>query len=256
MWLARRRRWLDDARVPVPPAAVLLLASLTQLAPAQDAAAQEPMREFRNANASFHIDLPADWRVLAPNEALQLRGNARAPARLGLSQPRSFYAVGPVARWLAGDFTGAWLYVAEQENEWHVEDDFATKLAELWQEEGRTSGDRHELSGVQRTKVGAQQVEAIVATRNTTPAAGRPALTSLDVHAPAGGRQVSLSFTCPPDRFARQEPEFRRWLATLTFARVTRQQESMGDRLWTPIVTGAVVGLALLLLYKHTRGRR
>lgn len=254
MWLACRCRWLDDARVPVPPAAaILLLASLTQLVPCP---AQEPLRQFRNANASFHIDLPADWRVLSPNEALQLRSDARAPSRLGLSQPRSFYAVGPVARWLAGDFTTAWLYVAEQENEWHVEDDFAAKLAELWQQESRTSGDRHELTGVQRTKVGAQQVEAIVAIRTTTSAAGRPALTSLDVHAPAGGTQVSLSFTCPPDQFARQEPEFRRWLATLTFARVSRQQESMGDRLWTPIVTGAVVGLALLLLYKHTRGRR
>lgn len=247
--------------MPVRPFAATLpaLALLTLIATGQETAqepAQEPLRHFRNPNATFHIDLPAGWRQLAPNEALHLRDNARAPARLGLSQPRAFYAVGPVERWLAGDLTGAWLYVAEQEDEWHVEDDFAEKLAELWRAESRTSGDRHELAHVRREKVGGQQVEAIVATRTTTPDSGRPATKSLDVHAPAGGTQVSLSFTCPPDQFARLEPEFRRWLATLTFARVTRQKEAIGDRLWTPLVTGAVVSLALLLLYKHTRSRR
>jgi hypothetical protein len=60
----------------------------------------------------------------------------------------------------------------------------------------------------------------------------------------------------PQPSFAALEPEFRRWLTTLTFARVRKGQTSLGDRLWTPLLTGGAVGLVLLLLYKHTRGRR
>ena len=80
--------------------------------------AQTPLREFRNRAQTFRIDLPADWRQLAPNEALRIGENPKAPAELCLAQPGRFYAVGPVDEWLAGVFTSPWVYVVEQDNEW------------------------------------------------------------------------------------------------------------------------------------------
>jgi hypothetical protein len=231
-----------------------LLATL--LLVASGAFGQTPLRTFHNRNDTFHVDLPATWRQIAPNEALQVGTRPDAPRGLTLAQPRHFYAVGPVDGWLAGDFNGPWLYVVEQDSEWFVEDDFATKLTTMWTERGKVSGERHELSQVNRAKVGKQQVEVILATRLSTPADGKPAMQCLDIYAPAGGSQLTLSFCCPPAQFASLEPEFRRWLATLTFARIRKGQASLGDRLWTPLIGGAVVAVVLLLLYKHTRGRR
>lgn len=233
--------------MPARPLAALPLLLLVS----SDATAQEPLAPFRNRNGSFAIDLPAHWRQVAPNEARRIGENPAAPARLGLAQPRHAYGVGPVDAWLAGDFGGPWLYVVEQQDEWHVGDDFATTLRQGWAEESKASGERHDLTDVRRVAVGTQQVEAVVATRVSTPAGPRPAMQCLDVHAPAGGSQVTLSFRCPPEQFARWEPEFRRWLATLTFARPPKPAASVGDRLWTPLVAGAIVGLVLLTLYKQ-----
>ena len=217
---------------------------------------QEPLQRFENRNGTFHIGLPAGWRQVAPNEARRIGELANAPEPLRLAQPQSFYAVGPVDRWLAGDFTGPWLYVVEQQAEWYVADDFVAQLTTMWADRGTATGERHELSGIRKELVGEQQVEVVVATRTTTRTDGRPPYRCLDVYSPAGSSQVTLSFSCAPDRFATLEPEFRRWLATLTFARVRKGQTSLSDRLWTPILTGGAVGLVMLLLWRHTRSRR
>jgi hypothetical protein len=82
--------------------------------------AQTQLREFRNRAMTFRIELPANWRQLAPNEALRIGENPNAPAELGLSQPNGYYAVGPVDEWLAGVFTSPWVQVVEQDNEWHL----------------------------------------------------------------------------------------------------------------------------------------
>lgn len=235
----------------------LLAAPLLAQAPtAGPPPALESTRVFRNLNASFHIEVPADWRQIAPNEARTVGADPRAPTKIGFAQPRHFYAVGPVDRWLAGDFGGPWLYVFEQDAEWYVEDTFADDLRTMWNAESAATGVQHELRDVRRVKVGVQQVEVVMATRLSTPGDGRPAVRSLDVHAPDGGRQLTLSFCCPPEQFAALEPSFQRWLATLTFARIARAQATLGERLWTPLLTGGAVALVLLLLYKHTRGRR
>lgn len=211
---------------------------------------------WRNLNGTFQIELPSGWRTLAPNEAVRIGENPRAPAQLGISQPRDFYPVGPVDRWLAGDFSGPWLYVVEQQEPWHLDDDFAAKLRDSWQRETESSGVRHELRDVHREKVGTQAVEVVLAQRISSPPAPRAPWVALDVYAPTGNQQISLSFGCEPEQFDRWLPEFRRWLTTLTFARPPAEPATLSDRLWTPIVTGAVVGALLLVLYKHTRGRR
>ena len=217
--------------------------------------AQTPLREFRNRAETFRIDLPASWRQLAPNEAVRIGENPNAPAELGLSQPGHYYAVGPVDEWLAGVFTSPWVQVVEHDNEWHLEDDFASLLVEKWREDGVKTGVQYELTDIRRDKVGAQAREVLTARRTSTPKPPRLPLASLDVHAPAGGREVSLCFTCPAAEFARWHPEFHRWLQTLAFAHAARGEPKLSDRLWTPILGGAVVGLVLLLLYKHTQRR-
>lgn len=79
---------------------------------------------------------------------------------------------------------------------------------------------------------------------------------SLDVHAPTAKQQITLSFTASPEAFDRWRPEFERWLSTLTFARVAEKPTTIAERLWTPLLVGAVVGLVLVLLYRYTRTRR
>lgn len=248
---------LDDARMRPRRLPTCVLALLVAASPCR---AQEPSppatQRFANRNASFHIQLPATWRQISPNEARKVGEHPQAPPKLGLAQPNHFYAIGPVDAWLAGDFQGAWLYVVEQDAEWFVGDAWQDELRAMWRQEGEATGCRHELANLRRAKVGSQQIEVLLAERTTTTADGRQPIRCLDVHAPAGGRQFSLSFCCPPERFAAEEPGFQQALATLTFARAPRAQASLGDRLWSPLLTGGAVALVLLLLYKRTRGRR
>ena len=233
------------------------LAACTALA----AYAQEPaptVQPFRNQTHTFQIDLPAGWRQLAPNEARRIAELPSAPAELGYVEPRLFYAVGPVDEWLTGRFESPWLWVVEQDNEWMVgqdlEGEVAPQLVAMWRAKGEASGVDHEVTRVRRETFGPRGHAVLTAHRTSTPENG-PATESLDVHAPAGGRQFSLSFTCRAGEFARHEPAFRRWLGTLSFARAARGEQKVSDRLWTPILTGAAVSLVLLLLYKHTRRR-
>ncbi|HZN41456.1 MAG TPA: hypothetical protein VFD82_21800 [Planctomycetota bacterium] len=237
----------------IPTTCRRLVAALALLAIA--CPAQTQLREFRNRALTFRIDLPANWRQLAPSEALRIGENPKAPAELGLSQPGGYYAVGPVDEWLAGVFTSPWVQVVEQDKEWHLGDDFAAQLAEQWRKTGAATGVEYELRDIRRDKVGAQAREVLTARRTSTPKPPRLPHASLDVHAPAGVQEVTLSFTCPVAEYARWDPEFHRWLQTLAFAHAARGEQKLSDRLWTPILSGAVVGLVLLLLYKHTRRR-
>jgi hypothetical protein len=243
------------------PAFVTLLALLqAPLHAAQQPAAQQPAartaQRWGNRAGTWQIDLPAGWRQLAPGEALRLREMPSAPRELTLAQPNAFYAVGPVDQWLAGDFRGAWLYVVEGSDEWYVSEGFAAELAAMWKKREEATGERHELADVRRATIGEQQVEVVTAIRVATMPDARPAVKSLDVHAPAVGKQVFLSFSCAPAEFAANEAAFRTWAQSLTFARVRKGQQSLVDRLWTPVLVGLVVGAILLVLYRYTRARR
>ena len=101
-----------------------------------------------------------------------------------------------------------------------------------------------------------EAVDAIVAVRTSTPPEPAPARRSLDVYAPTARQQITLSFACAPEQFDRWRPEFRRWLDTVTFARVARAQPSLGERLRTPLIVGGIVGVILVVLYRHTHARR
>lgn len=230
-------------------ALALVLAS----APAQS----EGRAEFRNLNRSYHLELPTGWRQLAPNEARRIGELPGAPRDLKYVEPRSFYAVGPVDAWLAGDFSSPWLWVVEQGNEWEIEADYAERLHEMWRSRGEAEGVRYELADISQSQVGTQNRLSVVAVRTATPLDGNVAAVtrSLDVHAPSGGQQLSFSFVCRAEAWPTWEPRFREWLGTLTFARMAREEATIGDRLWSPILTGAAVGIVLLILYKRSKRR-
>ena len=174
-------------------ASLIALAAPTQSpqSPTPPTDSRPELRQFTNLNRSFHIDMPAGWRQLAPGEALQLAAMPSCPEDLRSAQPRMFYAVGPVDRWLAGDFTGPWLYAVEQGNEWFVEDDFAGMLAARWHERGQATGVRYDLAEVRTGKVGPAGHDVRLAVRTSQKGDAR-ATKSLDVYAPAGGQQFTL----------------------------------------------------------------
>lgn len=256
---------------PVAAASFVLL--LVHAAPGQEhaaagtppAKAQEPPaapppgpgeQRFFNPARTFSIVLPEGWRALAPNEARRIGNDPKAPLPLTFAQPNLCYAVGPVDAWLAGDYRGPWLYVAEQDGEWHVGDDYQEVLRAAWQERSAAQGEHNELRAIRLEKVSVHGVEAVVAERRTTPAPPRPSLECLDVSCPAGAQQITLSFQCEPDSFARWEGEFARRIGTLDFARKPKQKRTLGDRLWWPIVSGALISLVLLAVLKRQRARR
>lgn len=228
------------------------LGCLLAILPAQD---ESLTAQFTCLNNTFLIDLPRDFRQLAPNEALRLAENAATPREWRSTSPRSYYAVGPIDRWLAGDLGTPWLYVLEQGREWHTADDFPKLLAERWRDNGDATGVSHELSDLREAQVGPQGHEVWLAERTSTPAEGRP-VHSIDIYAPTGGRQVTLTMCAWADEFDRYRPEFDRWLASLTFSRPSRGEQTLTDRLWTPLLTGGLVGLVLLALYKHNKRSR
>jgi len=210
---------------------------------------------FQNFNRTFQLELPEGWRQIAPNEGVQISEIENSPTLLRMAQPSHFYAVGPVEQWLTGNFDSPWLYVVEQRGEWYVEDEFEEMVRNHWREEGLRTGITHDVHSVERQKIGTQQVNCVVATRTSTAKNGRSD-NWLDVHAPTGKQKLTLSLRCSKEQFDRWQPEFRRWLDTLTFARVPDEPATLGDRLWTPVLVGGAVGLVLLLLYRHTRARR
>ena len=240
-----------DARVR----AALLATALGNLTIAAQAPPPEAGRvRFYDRTHTFHVDLPAGWRQLAPGEVDRVAAAVpRLPADVRTNEPQLCYAVGPVDRWLHGDFDGVYLYVVHQDNEWVADEPLAARLQQMWREKGERDGMRHELADVARTTVGPAAHGVVTCVRTSTPGAGGRAQCHLDVYAPTGGREVTLSFTCDATDFAARAPELRAMIATLMFARPARGEPSLGDRLWTPIATGAVVGLLLLALYRSRR---
>ncbi len=245
-------------------ATLALLLAPVRLAPAQEAAPtttpaadlQANGRPFHDRSGSFRIDLPADWRQLAPGETNALRRAVpTAPRDLTTNEPTLFYAVGPVDRWLRGDFDGVYLYVVEQDNEWVADPQLAERLREMWRRKGEHDGTVYAVEAVHEVEVGRERHPAVTCQRSIRPAAGRPQF-SFDVHVPTGGRQLTLAFTCWAEDVVPMLPRFQQMLETLSLARRARGETKLTDRLWTPLITGGLVGLVFILLYRHTHRPR
>ena len=212
--------------------------------------------KFENYNHTFQLELPDGWRQIAPNEAVALKDQPNAAPGLYPTQPRLMYTVGPIDDWLSGDLSGAWLRVIERKDTWYIGDDFENFIREHWREESTNTDVAHQIENVRLEKVGTQQVECITAIRTSTPTPPRPATRSLDIHIGTANQQLTLSFGSASKDFDEWQPKFHDWLESLILARVAESPQTLSDRLWTPLLVGGVVGLVLLLLYKHTRARR
>ena len=66
---------------------------------------------------------------------------------------------------------------------------------------------------------------------------------------------MTLTFACPAAQADLWLPRFERMIDSVVLARRPRGEKTLGDRLWGPLVTGGIVGIVLLLLYRHTRRR-
>lgn len=226
------------------------------------ATAQAPTRPaelqtFASHTRTFTIDLPPSWRQLAPGEVPALQAALpNLPADLRRTEPRMFYPVGPVDRWLAGDFDGVYLQVHEQDNEWHLEADLAERLRAMWRDKGRSDGVDYAVDTIDTRPVGRQGFTAVVCERRSTPPPPGVAQWSLDVHTPTGGRQLSLSFTCRAADRTVWAPRFGAMLATLSLPRKPHGEVSLFDRLLWPLVGGAIVGTVFIVLYRHNQKRR
>lgn len=234
------------------------------LAAAAPAAAQAPpgsaaaatateWRQFFSRSRTFHLDVPADWQQLSPVTSRELRERfPHWPREVTAVQPNLFYAVGPVERWLAGEFDQPFLYVMEQGNEWATGADFELQLAAMWREKGAQDGVDYEVAEVARAAVGPNQHPVITCRRTARGKIG-PALHTFDVYAPTGGSQVSLVFCSPGGRLPAGDPSLHKMLSTLTFARRPKGEPSLGNRLTTPILAGVLVGLVLVFLHRRNR---
>lgn len=238
-----------------------LVASTASRADAQAAPATTPQQHaspratkpFTNRAGTFRVELPTDWRQLAPGEVKQLVAAVPdLPHDVCQNVPDLFYAVGPVDRWLRGDFDGEYLYVVEQDAEWHVDGDLAARLQQMWDQKGADDGQRYEALSAAEGKLGTEQHDALVVERRIHPARG-PALRSIDLHVPTGGREITLCLVAKDDGFDARRQDLMARANSLTLARKQRGEASLSDRLWTPILVGAGVGLVFLVLYKKTR---
>jgi hypothetical protein len=217
------------------------------------AASVQETRLFRSRNHTFELELPADWRQPTPDEVRQLR--QVLPKDLHVAEPLSVYFVGSVDRWLKGNFDGTLLQVKEYGEEWPLPDDFAAAIRAMWQDPEVQRTARHELSDIRKVQVGAARHEVIECVRRTVPADGARPFMSLDVYAATGGRQVALGFRAWEEDFDKALPEMRRRAQSLAFALRPKGQPGLSDRLWTPIVTGLLVGALFLWLYHRNRRR-
>jgi len=230
----------------------LLAVSLAQEAP-QPTQRSQATRPFTNRAGSFRIDLPADWRQLGPAELKALTTTLPSlPQDVTQNVPHLFYAVGPIDRWMRGEFDGEYLYVVEQDAEWHLDGDLKARLQQMWSAKAADDGQSYEILSAERAQLGADANPAVIVERRIRTKAGET-LRSLDLHVPTGGREVTLCLATRDDAFEKKRSELIARANTLSLARRSRGETKLSDRLWTPLAAGAVVGILFLILYRRSR---
>lgn len=230
------------------------LAQVPAATPPSSAVAQVPdSATFANLAGSFRVQVRSNWRQLAPGELKALAAAVpQLPHDVRQNVPHLFYAVGPVEAWLRGEFDGEYLYVVEQDAEWHLDGDLKARLQQMWSEKGAADGQGYDVLAAERVSLGPEAHPAVVAERRITPKAGA-AFRSLDVHVPTGGREVTLCWTCRDDAFDAKRAEFLARAHTIALARKSRGEQKLSDRLWTPLLAGGAVGVILIVLYRKAR---
>lgn len=243
----------QDGRVILRALIALVLAGApTTQDPGAPADAPPATARFQSRSLTWAMELPADWRQVSPDESRSLRN--LLPGDVSRTNPLSFYCVGPVERWKAGDYDGVHLWVVEQDGEWILKGmDVAAELRAKWASAGPPLQMAYTVAEVRQVELGQGSLPAVASIRLAEPADGSRPVRSLDLHVPTGGRTVSFSFRCWADEFDHRVASFRSMAETLTVARKPRGEVTLSDRLWTPLITGGIVGAILLVLYRRMR---
>lgn len=260
---------MGPARRRLTAATAALLAS--SLAPAQDEGAPEsaeprpaagendpdgstdaPVGErFFSRGRTWSMELPEGWRQMSPAEAHRLRRTLH-PDMLD-PQPLRRYAIGRVDRWLGdGGFDGVVVVVEEHADELIHDESLPELIRDHWREQNAKGEIRHDIDATTAVEFGKERYAALeVRRRITFPDA--PAVECLDLYVPTDGKELMFSFRAPPETFDEWQAEYRRWLATASFARPSRGQPSLAQRLFWPLVLGGGVALAMIFAHRASR---
>jgi len=233
-----------------------LCAACAAFAMAPNAPAQEPeprdpaataaeTQRFTARSATWSADLPADWRILLPKEAEELRD--QLPWDMRDPQLRHTYSIGPVDRWLSSGFDGVALVAVELDEEWAHDETLAQRVRDHWAARSSEMADEdHQIAELVPLHTGVDKgFDALAGVRTSTLGASGT-WKALDVYIPTGGRELILSFRARPEQFAEWVPRFREWLGSVRLRLPARGQPTLVDRLYWPLMIGALVGIALL----------
>lgn len=232
----------------MPGRLLLPLLLLLSVAPAQDPAAGGALQRFQGPDGTYAIDLPSDWRQMTPAEMRAMRDIL--PPDMHAAQPLREYSVGPVERWLDDDFDGVSLQVAVRSDEVALDETGRQRIREHWRQLGQQEGVEHDAGPLERVELGPDGHPAFQGLRTSRYAGLERSWRSIDSYVPTGGRTVILSLRAPAGQFDRWEGRFRAMLDSAVFARRPRGTASLGERLGFPIAIGAMVGVALALMYR------
>ncbi len=198
---------------------------------------------------------------MSPAEARSLR--SQLPESAQTTQPRDFYVLGPVAKWLESGFDGVFLQVIEQGEEWAMDSTVADRVKEHW----RQVPGEHQIVEARLVALGRVSNPGGIEAGDLTPtpeclvcvresqAPGDEPIKALEAYVPTGGRQLILSCQCPGPDLAQHRPQFERILGSLALARGSRGAATLGNKLWTPWLWGAGVFIALLILRRVAQKR-
>lgn len=232
----------------------LLMAIALLLAPSQaqdDPASDSRAGSYIDPTGSFSLSLPSGWRQMTPDEAIALR--PQMPADIAdRVVPGRIDRFGEIGRWLDEGFSGRCLTLTLDQGEPEMSEDTLQTIRDFVAL-GNASDLRLNIESLRFSSVGEGDYQAIERVLQIQDGRGTEVARALQFLVPTGGNSLWLSFRTTREDFAAAEATFRQCAGTLKLANPPEGRKELSDKLRTPIIIGALVGLGLLILYKLTR---
>lgn len=207
---------------------------------------------FEPVNHLYRMVLPEGWQQVTPDLARSMRSTMPADLatliNLGLVD-----RFGAVAAWQNKGFDGRCLTVhIEKGGEPDMSTETLEKIRAGFNERSRADGLRYLGEPILGT-VGRDKHPAIECRLRILEESGKELSTSLVFIVPTGGVTLRFSFRANAGDFSAAEPVFREIADSLNLSSPPEGKKELSDRLRTPLIIGAVVGLVMLVLYKLNR---
>ncbi len=206
---------------------------------------------YVDPTGSFTLSLPNQWRQMTPDEAIQLR--PKMPADIAdRVVPGRIDRFGEVGRWLDESFSGRCLTLTLDQGEPDMNEGTLQTIRDFVADRS-TPGLRLEIESMHFSTVGDGDYQAIERVLQIRDGQGTEIARALEFLIPTGGNSLWLSFRTSREDFAAAKATFLRCAGTLKLANPPEGRKELSDKLQTPIIIGALVGLGLLILYKLKR---